>query len=155
MVHESLAAQLRRIGILPGIAVALAAALATFAVLDQVMPIASKSAAPRVVTPVSSHASGLQPIVAPDTGTSGGAAALTTAERSEAKLLSAQRREAIRQAHAQIRIQNRLVAAQGRRPATLPRVIRIGKSPAPAHQQTPKPSTPTFQQKTAPVKLHK
>jgi hypothetical protein len=155
MVHESLAAQLRRIGVLPGIAVALAAALATFALLDQLMPIASGGTAPRVVTPVSAQAPRLQPIAAPDSG-AGGGAGLTAAERGQAKLLSAQRREAIKQAQAQIRIQNRIISAQGRRTATLPRLIRVGKSPAPAHRQTTIPSSHTFKQKTTSTgKVHK
>ena len=151
MVHEPLADQLRRIGLLPGVAVALAAALATFAFLDQVMPINSRSTAPRILSPASSHGLRLQPIAAPENGDTG--AGLAAAERSTQNFFAAKKRDALKNAQALLRGQSRARSTLARRPARIPHVIPIGKTsggqapPAPPQTQPPAGS---FQQTTKP-----
>jgi hypothetical protein len=51
-MNETLGAQLHRVGLFPALAVTLAAALASFAILQQIIPISPNTAAPKIVTPV-------------------------------------------------------------------------------------------------------
>jgi hypothetical protein len=75
---ETIGAQLRRVGLLPALAVTLAAALATFALLQQIIPISPNSAQPKTLTPVtpaSQKPIPLAPVVDP---AAAGAAAISS-----------------------------------------------------------------------------
>jgi len=143
MVHESLADQLRRVGILPALAVILAAGLATFALLDRLMPISAHSLAPRVVPPSASQA---DPPVPTAAGHVTGTDPLAVAQRTTVRTQTAFDRANLKRARALARRQSRLISTAPRTSTTLPRVIPLGKAP----HNASKSSTPTDKPHSSP-----
>ncbi len=149
MVRESLGDQLRRIGLLPGVAITLAAALATFALLQQLMPISTRSASPRVVRPVSPANLLVKPATVTDSG--GSADPLAAAQRSTERSMAASQSAAVKRARALARSQSRILAAPTRTRPRLPKVIGVIKRPPATPSNAPKPVAHTKPQtKTLP-----